>query len=58
MPLNDERLMTKDDFTKILKEYDVSDEQINSLWETRPSDMLSETSLRWAIQKSQQIGIL
>jgi len=42
-PLN---TMTKTRFSEILKEYKYSESQIDSLWNTRPTDYLDETRLR------------
>ena len=40
--------MTKENFSKILKEYDFSDNQIDIIWNTRPNDDLDEEILRKA----------
>lgn len=38
--------MTKEKFAEILKEYGFSDQQIELLWNTRPSSDLDEQKLR------------
>jgi hypothetical protein len=38
--------MTRERFSEILKEYGFTDQQIELLWNTRPSDDLDEQKLR------------
>lgn len=38
--------MTKEEFTKILKEYKYSDHMVDALWDSRPTDDLDPQNIR------------
>lgn len=42
--------MNKEKFTEILKEYGFGDRQIELLWDSRPTDDLNESRLRYAAE--------
>ncbi|KKT81296.1 MAG: hypothetical protein UW79_C0022G0011 [Candidatus Yanofskybacteria bacterium GW2011_GWA2_44_9] len=43
--------MTRERFAEILKEYDYSDQQIEILWNGRPTDELDEEDVRERAQR-------
>jgi len=47
--------MTKERFTAILREYDVDPQQIEELWERRPTDDLDEPLLRKTTERFKNV---
>lgn len=47
--------MTKERFFQIAREYGLSDEVIQSQWNTRPADNIDEEKLRKAISKYNEV---